>query len=421
MSGTIHVIGAGLSGLSAAVWLLKAGRTVEVYEAAGHAGGRCRSYFDENLGRLIDNGNHLVLSGNRAVCEFLHAIGSEDGLCGPDRAEFEFVDLRDGARWTVRPGAGRIPWWIFFADRRVPGSRPKDYFRALRLAWAGRGETVSGCLGNQGKLFERFWEPLAVSALNTDADEAAASLLWPVVSETFGRGEAACRPRIARIGLSDCFVDPSLRFLANHSTRVQFGHRFRCFEMAEDKVTALCFSGDDVVELHGDDSVILAVPHGVAIKAAPGMQAPRASRAIVNGHFLLSQALDRPRILGMVGGTCHWLFVREDVASVTVSAADALARETSQAIAKRMWDEIAQAMGLGGLPLPAYRIVKEKRATFAQTPEEVARRPGVRTSHPNLFLAGDWTDTGLPATIEGSLRSGRKAAETVLATARGIG
>jgi len=417
LSGKIHVIGAGLSGLSAAVWLLKAGRSVAVYEAAGHAGGRCRSYFDENLGRLIDNGNHLILSGNRAVYQFMDAIGTEDRLCGPERAEFEFVDLRDGARWTVRPGAGRVPWWILFKDRRVPGSRLIDYIRALGLAWANGEETVSGCLGKQGALFEKFWEPLAVSALNTHADEAAASLLWPVVGETFGRGEAACRPRIARKGLSDCFIEPSLNFLAKQSTHVRFGQRLRCFESTEDKITALHFSGDHVIELDRDDSVILAVPHGAAIKAAPWMQAPRGSRAIVNGHFLLSQALDHPRILGMVGGTCHWLFVRDDVASVTVSAADVLARDDPQEIATRMWDEIAQVMGLEGAPLPAYRIVKEKRATFAQTPEEVARRPGVRTIRPNLFLAGDWTDTGLPATIEGSLRSGRKAAETLLATA----
>lgn len=417
MRGKVHVIGAGLAGLSAAVWLLKAGRAVEVYESAGQAGGRCRSYFDYTLGRLIDNGNHLVLSGNRAVYEFLAAIDCENGLCGPDHAEFEFVDLRNGERWTVRPGAGRIPWWIFSKDRRVPGSRPTEYVRALRLAWAGREETVSRCLGGQGPLFEKFWEPLAVAALNTNADEAAARLLWPVVRETFGRGETACRPRMARIGLSDCFVDPTLRTLATNSVEVRFRRRFRGFDSGENRVTALHFSGSDSVELEVDDMVVLAVPPTVATKAVPVIQAPRASRAIVNGHFLLSRSAKRPRILGMIGGLGHWLFVRDDIASVTVSAADALAEKPSDVIARKMWEEISRAMALRDEPLPAYRIVKEKRATFAQTPDEVARRPGVRTGFSNLFLAGDWTDTGLPATIEGSLRSGHNAAKTVLATA----
>ncbi len=417
MNGKVHVVGAGLAGLSAAVWLVKAGREVAVYEAAGQAGGRCRSYFDETLGRMIDNGNHLVLSGNRAVYEFLDAIGSDDGLCGPDRAEFDFIDLRSLERWTVRPGAGRIPWWIFRKDRRVPGSRPLEYARALRLAWASGGETVAGCLGGQGVLFKRFWQPLAVAALNTGADEAAARLLWPVIRETFGQGEAACRPRIARIGLGDCFVDPSLRLLAKHAAEVQFRRRFRCFDVHEDRVTALRFSGSDSAELDADETVILAVPPLAAAKALPAIRAPRRSRAIVNGHFVLTRSVERPRMIGMVGGLCHWLFVRDDVASVTVSAADALATQSSEDIAKRMWEEIVQVLELDDTPLPVYRIVKEKRATFAQTPGEVARRPHVRTGFSNLFLAGDWIDTGLPATIEGALRSGAKAAKTVLATA----
>jgi hypothetical protein len=154
-----------------------------------------------------------------------------------------------------------------------------------------------------------------------------------------------------------------------------------------------------------------------AAKALPAIRAPRGSRAIVNGHFLLSRSVERPCMIGMVGGLCHWLFVRDDVASVTVSAADALATQSSEDIAERMWEEIVQVLEPEESTLPAYRIVKEKRATFAQTPGEVARRPHVRTGFSNLFLAGDWTDTGLPATIEGALRSGGKAAETVLATA----
>lgn len=417
MKGRVHIIGAGLAGLSAAVWLSKAGRRVTLYEAAGQAGGRCRSYVDDTLGRQIDNGNHLVLSGNRAVYAFLNAIGSADALCGPDRCAFEFIDVRNGERWTVTPGASLFPWWIFSKKRRVPGSRPAEYVRAIRLAMADSGETVAQCLGTDGVLFEKFWEPLTVAVLNADADEAAASLLWPVIRETFGRGEAACRPRIARVGLSHCFVDPSLRVLAAHAAKVHFRRRFRCLDADKGRVGALLFAGGDRVDVSIHDSVVLAIPATAAAKAVPQIQAPKETRAIVNGHFLLPRRADHPRITGMVGGLCHWLFVRDDVASVTVSAADSVAGRPSQDIANHMWNEIRLPLGLGDAPLPAYRIVKEKRATFAQTPGEVARRPGVRTEFTNLFLAGDWTDTGLPATIEGSLRSGHTAAETVLAVA----
>src|ERR1044071_2439176 len=102
MSGTIHIIGAGLAGLSAAVRLVSSGRQVIVHEATGFAGGRCRSYHDAAVGMTIDNGNHLLLSGNHAALEFLRTIGSAHRLIGPPAAAFPFLDLKSGARWILR-------------------------------------------------------------------------------------------------------------------------------------------------------------------------------------------------------------------------------------------------------------------------------------------------------------------------------
>ena len=121
-SGTVHIVGAGLAGLSAAVKLAGSGREVVVHELARHAGGRCRSYFEPALGLNIDNGNHLLLSANRAALALLKTIGSEDKLVGPERAEFAFADLVSGESWTLRPNRGPIPWWIFASSRRAPGT-----------------------------------------------------------------------------------------------------------------------------------------------------------------------------------------------------------------------------------------------------------------------------------------------------------
>src|SRR5579863_5721018 len=133
MSGTVHIIGAGLAGLSAAVRLTARGKTVAVHEATAFAGGRCRSYHDAAVGMTIDNGNHLLLSGNRAALEYLREVGAADRLIGPHEAEFQFVDLADGERWTLRLNSGRVPWWIFDASRRVPGTRALDYLALARL------------------------------------------------------------------------------------------------------------------------------------------------------------------------------------------------------------------------------------------------------------------------------------------------
>ena len=222
-----HVIGAGLAGLATAVSLARVGQAVTLYEASGQAGGRCRSYFDAKLDCAIDNGNHLLLTGNQATMRYLADIGADDELVGPPSACFPFLDLGTGAQWRLRPNAGRLPWWILDARRRVPGTRVRDYLSGLRFAVAGADRTVTDCVGDRGVLFEKFWEPLAVAALNSPVRTGAACLLWPVLRETFGKGEAACRPRVARTGLSGTFVDPALELLRRGGTAVRFGTRLR--------------------------------------------------------------------------------------------------------------------------------------------------------------------------------------------------
>src|SRR3954452_13217015 len=110
--GLVHVVGAGLAGLAAAVRLASAGRSVQLHEAAAHAGGRCRSYFDAELGCRIDNGNHLLLAGNRGALDYLERIGALGTVEGPPDAVFPFVDAATEERWTVRPNQRFIPWWI---------------------------------------------------------------------------------------------------------------------------------------------------------------------------------------------------------------------------------------------------------------------------------------------------------------------
>ena len=145
--------------------------------------------------------------------------------------------------------------------------------------------------------------------------------------------------------------------------------------------------------------------------------------AIVNLHFKLEADIDvdwPAPLMGLIGGTAQWVFVRGPLASVTISAGNDLLSTTPEVLAKTVWGDIAGLFGKRKDNLPPYRVIKEKRATLAQTPELEAHRPAAETAYSNLVLAGDWTNTGLPATIEGAIRSGYIAAKCV-AKAKNIG
>src|SRR6202040_1567579 len=168
-TGCVHVVGAGLAGLAGAIALADTGRRVILYEAAPQAGGRCRSYFDAELGCRIDNGNHLLLAGNRAALDYVESIGAQGTIEGPPEALFHFIEAATKQRWTVRPNRGVLPWWILTSRRRVPGTRGIDYFAALALRRADPSATVAAVLSPKQSLFRRLWEPLTIAAMNTSA------------------------------------------------------------------------------------------------------------------------------------------------------------------------------------------------------------------------------------------------------------
>jgi squalene-associated FAD-dependent desaturase len=410
MPGTVHVIGAGLAGLSAAIRLTLAGRKVVVHEAAGQAGGRCRSYHDPALDMEIDNGNHLLLSANGAALDFLRVIGAADKLIGPPHADFPFVDLRSNERWTLRIGDGRVPWWIFDATRRVPGTIARDYLALGRLLWPPRDAAVGEVIACKGTLYDRLLGPLLLAALNTAPPEGSAALAATLLWETIAAGGQACRPLIARDGLGSTFIGPALAWLASRSVTVGFGRRLRGFDVADGRVTALDF-GDEKLALGADDGAILAVPPVVATALMPGLDAPDDFRAIVNAHFGIVPPPGTPPIVGVIGGTVEWIFAFADRLSVTISGADRLVDTPREALAKTIWEEVAAVTRLDdAAAMPPWQIVRERRATFAALPAQERKRPEATTSHANLWLAGDWTATGLPATIEGAIRSGERAA-----------
>ena len=409
----VHVVGGGLAGLSAAVTLADRGVPVVLSEAARQAGGRCRSYHDAQLDMVIDNGNHLVLSGNPAVGRYLRAIGAQDRLTGPQEAEFPFVDRGSNRRWILRPNDGPLPWWILSGKRRVPGTRSSDYLAMLALTRPHPGRRIDQVISCRGVVWEKLLRPLLVSILNTPPEEASADLAGAVFRETLMKGGRQTWPRIATPSLAAAFVDPALARLRRAGVDIRLGRPLRAVALEGDRVAALGFDGGEE-RLGPQDKVVFAVPPWTVQALLPQVTVPDDFHAIVNAHFRATPPANARLMVGLIGGTAEWVFAFPDRFSVTVSAADRLLDMDNDTLTDALWRDVAAVHDLSG-PVPACRIVKEKRATFAATPVQEARRPSARTPWTKAFLAGDWTATGLPATIEGALRSGEKAAALAMA------
>ncbi|MEM7212616.1 MAG: hydroxysqualene dehydroxylase HpnE [Pseudomonadota bacterium] len=415
MNGIVHIVGAGLAGLSAATRLAEMGHRVHVYEANPVAGGRVRTWHDKRLGRDIDNGNHLLLSGNRSAQRYLDRIDAKDRMETATEAAFAFADLETGERWRVRMNAGPLPWWVLVPPRRIPGTSLADYAQGIALMRAKRGQTVAEVIPARGRIWKRFWEPLTLAVLNTTPEDGEACLLWAAMAETFARGGHLCRPMFAPAGLGTALVDPAEAHLRRHGARIHFRHALKAVPIAAGRASALQFADDTRVEIFPQDRVILALPPTRLGAVLPGLELPRDDAGILNAHFVVEDPAitdGLAPITGLVHATTHWAFVRGDVISLTVSAADRLGlmEEDPEALAPRLWVETCAALNLGAARYRAARINKERRATFDQSPKEAAKRPAARTALTNLFLAGDATQTGLPATIEGAIRSGETAA-----------
>jgi phytoene dehydrogenase-like protein len=270
------------------------------------------------------------------------------------------------------------------------------------------------------QLYWLLLEPLSVAALNTRPHEALACLFGAVLRETLLKGGKACLPRLPKEGLSEALVDPAIATLRQRGAEILFNRRINGLVVEQGRVAALG-TAEGRVALGPDDAVVLAAPPWVAGELLPDIVVPNAFESILNLHFKIVVKPDpdvaEAGFIGLVNGTAEWIFIRPDHLSVTVSAANKLVDRPAEDLAGMVWRNVAKALGLEktlATGVPPFRVIKERRATIVANVVQEERRPGAQTDIANLMLAGDWTDTRLPGTIEGAVRSGVTAAELIL-------
>ncbi|OIQ86994.1 hypothetical protein GALL_311520 [mine drainage metagenome] len=389
---TVVVIGAGVAGLACALALADHEQDVELHEAAPQAGGRCRSWRDARQGVILDNGSHVLVGGNRHALAYLRRIGSRGGLA-PAPVTLIRADAADGRRRSLPP------------YRLLP-----DLARSLgQLRHPGRASVADRLVGLEH--YRDVWSPLCLAALNTPPAQASARLFGAVLARSLWQGPWAGRLLLPQRGLSEIFVQPALETLSDLGVQIRLGHPLRQVIFRQNRVDALRFDDYDR-HLSRHDRVVLALPWHRAATFLPHLPA-LPGRAIINGHFLCRDGAGADHgPIGVENGLAQWLFRRCNVVSATISAADSLLDWPAELLARLLWRDIARITGQSRPPA-AWRIFKERQATLRHDAATNALRPASRQGR-NLYLAGDWTATGLPCTLESAILSGKTAAKQLI-------
>jgi squalene-associated FAD-dependent desaturase len=449
MNPDVVVIGAGIAGLTAAVNLADRGARVCVLEARAVLGGRATSFNDPQTGERVDNGQHVLLGCYRETFAFLKKVGTDDRVRMQSNLDVEFVDstgARSRLQCPLLPPplnlvGGLLQWEALGWRDRLAAL---NMARPIRVAQAGQraegrgqratkisaspGETVEQWLINNGqtaRLREMLWEPLALAALNQSVRQAAAPPFARVLAEMFGAD-----PRDAALGLPACpldelYAEPSREFIEQRGGEVRIGSPAR---------VVLDNGHLSHVEARGQrlqaGGVVCAVPWYAmpdlftgdtrAVDDVRHAAAATTPSPIASVNVWLDRRIMKTPFLGLPGRTMQWVFDKAQMFETNTSHLTLVASGAEQAMSLTNDALIELALHELREALPESRearvqrasVVRERRASFSLAPGQPAR-PGTRTNVERVMLAGDWIDTGLPATIEGAALSGRLAAEAI--------
>jgi zeta-carotene desaturase len=439
-SRDIVIIGAGCAGLSAAVRLASRGRTVTVIEEAPRFGGRATAFLDRESGQRLDNGQHALFGCYRETYEFLRTIGTAH-LAPLDPALSLTMADSQGRKSTLTCPSWRPPfhlvggvlrWSAIPVLDRIASWRLAGLLRTVRRDGAARtaesvppGLTVAGWLRQQGQpasMCDWLWYPLAWAALNQDPEVAAATPFVRVVGELFAPSPGASSLGVPLVPLDELYAEPAVRFIEAHGGAVLKASAKVEVDLRGGQLRVI--AGDEVVSAK---AVICAVPWHAFGRLWTGEVPPSLGEIARNADAMTSVPIvtvnlwfDRPvmteRQVGFVGTTFHWAFNSGARLSLVASGAEGLLRMSNGELAALAERELRACVpGASGAACVRALAIREARATFSLAPG-TPPRPGAVTPVPGLFLAGDWTDTGLPGTIESGVMSGHRAADAAMIT-----
>lgn len=441
MSFDVVIVGGGFAGLTAGVALAEAGQRVCLLEQKPYLGGRARSFLESNTGSTVDNGQHLFMGCYHSTIQFLKTIGTLDRLQFQSRLDVPFLDC-DGRLSRLACPDWPSPWHLLLGVMRSGSFTWKEKLEVLRFGAALRsagaksvpreGETVSAWLSRRGQsqgLQRNFWDLLCIAAMNEDPRIASAQLFERVVRLALFSSPADSRLGIARVGLSECYTAAATAFIEARGGQVQTSRNVKQLLVSKDDCRGIELGVGEKIE---NVPVIAAVPwHQIAgllpgelLRDEPYFAAGLALRPapIISINLWYDAPVTDLEFVGLRGTTVQWLFNKSRILGTEGHYISLVLSGAHEHVSRSKEELLTIACIELGTLLPATRktkllhslVIKERFATFSPSPEADALRPHARTPIRGLYLAGDWTATGLPATIEGAVQSGYTAAEELL-------
>ncbi|HEU4402457.1 MAG TPA: hydroxysqualene dehydroxylase HpnE [Candidatus Polarisedimenticolia bacterium] len=447
------VVGGGFAGLAAATALVEAGARVVLLEGRPHLGGRARSWVDPETGTVIDNGQHLFTACYRETLRFLDRIGTGQRLEIQPRLSLPFVDPGG------RVGTFRLPtlpssWSLVTGLLRYPGLGFADRLRLLRVARevkrrSPRPPVTSGVgppspdasldqrsvaewlasLGQSEEARRRLWYPLTIAALNEDPETASAAMFLPVLRESFQGGAGGSGLGLAGVGLSELYAEPGAHYIKSHGSEVRLRAQVRRLVIESGRCAWVLLEDGGRVAA---GAVVSAVPPADLLEmlsadtAADPFFAGAArleTSPIVSIYLWFGSPVTDLPFAGLLGGTWQWIFNRHTFAgkisgvhpvTLVCSAARSLVEMSRERLVRLALDDLHRFFpSARRATLRHALVIKEKRATISPARGALSLRPPFLTPYKGLHLAGDWTATGLPATIEGAVLSGHACARQV--------
>jgi squalene-associated FAD-dependent desaturase len=416
----VLVIGGGFAGLSAASFLAANNYQIELIEASPKLGGRAYSFSDSKTQTEIDNGQHILMGCYTHTIDFLNLIGASQNLILQKNLKVNFVKQNFQIHQL---SADRFfyPFNLLISMMKYNALKFSERISILKfflkLFFQHKSDlldlSVSDWLDKQKQnenTKKAFWNILVVGALNCGAEKASAQMFADILREIFFKGNFSSTIIFPKYGLSETYCEPAKKFIKKHSGSIHLSETVQELIIENDNVTKAVTNKRHITDF---DFVFSAIPLFALEKIKTSslqFQVPKLEYStILTIHLWLKENNLAEEFYGLIGSPVHWVFNKQTHLTLVISDADYLNEKSKDELLELAASELEKFLLIPKDWITHHNILKEKRATFIPFNRISRKRPSTKTNIKNLFLAGDWIDTGLPSTIESAVKSGRLA------------